>query len=152
MTSREREQAAFAHQEADRVPVDFGNFCCSNINSITMKRLREHYGLPDRPVKIKDMSTMVGIMEEDLMEAMGCYVQELDPYSDTFGNINRNWKEWTYLGETALIPGDCALRDDGKGGTYIYPCGDAGVEPGGYMPANGFYFDNLQRSPAVKNQ
>jgi hypothetical protein len=64
MTSRERVKAAFAHKEADRVPVDFGNFCCSNINASTMRKLRRHYGLPDHPVKIKDMSTMVGIMEE----------------------------------------------------------------------------------------
>jgi hypothetical protein len=148
MTSRERVKAAFAHKEADRVPVDFGNFCCSNINAITMKRLREHYGLPDKPVKIKDMSTMVGVMERDLMDVMGCDVQELDPYGDTFGNVNRDWKEWTYLGETVLIPGSCAFKEDGKGGTYIYPFGDAGVEPSGYMPAGGFYFDNLQRSPA----
>jgi hypothetical protein len=147
MTSKERVKAAFAHKEADKVPVDFGNFCCSNINAATMKGLRKHYGLPDTPVKIKDMSTMVGIMESDLMDAMGCDVQELDPYGDTFGNLNQDWKEWTYLGERVLIPGGCALREDDKGGTYIYPFGDTSVEPSGYMPAKGFYFDNLQRSP-----
>jgi hypothetical protein len=87
-------------------------------------------------------------MESDLMEVMGCDVQELDPYGDTFGNVNQDWKEWTYLGETVLIPGGCALKDDDKGGTSIYPCGDSSVEPSGYMPAGGFYFDNLQRSPA----
>ncbi|MHC6202671.1 uroporphyrinogen decarboxylase family protein [Breznakiellaceae bacterium SP9] len=147
MTSKERVKAAFAHKEADTVPVDFGNFCCSNINAIVMKRLREHYGLPAAPIKIKDMSTMVGVMEPDLMDVMGCDVQELDPYSDTFGNVNENWKEWTYRGETVLIPGGCALKDDGKGGTYIYPFGDTSVEPSGLLPSGGFYFDNLQRSP-----
>jgi hypothetical protein len=147
MTSKERVQAAFAHKEADKVPVDFGNFCCSNINADTMRKLRRHYGLPDHPIKIKDMSTMVGIMEEDLMNLMGCDVQELDPYGDTFGNVNENWKAWTYLGETVLIPGDCVLKTDEKGGTYIYPCGDASAEPSGYLPKGGFYFDNLERSP-----
>jgi hypothetical protein len=48
--------------KADQVPVDFGNFCCSNINADTMRKLRRYYGLPDHPIKIKDMSTMVGVI------------------------------------------------------------------------------------------
>jgi hypothetical protein len=147
MTSRERVKAAFTHTEADRVPVDFGNYCCSNINANTMRKLRKYYGLPDHLIKIKDMSTMVGVMEEDLMVVMSCDVQELDPYGDTFGDVNENWKEWRYLGDTVLIPGGCALKDDEKGGTYIYPLGDMSVKPSGYLPAGGFYFDNLERSP-----
>ena len=147
MTSRERVKTAFSHKEADKVPVDFGNFSCSNINADTMRKLRRHYGLEDHPVKIKDMSTMVGIMEDDLMDAMGCDVRELDPYTNTFGDINKDWKEWHYLGETVLIPGNCALKNDEKGGTYIYPQGDTSVKPSGYLPSGGFYFDNLERSP-----
>jgi hypothetical protein len=148
MTSKERVKAAFAHKEADRVPVDFSNFGCSNINVSTMRKLRRHYGLPDHPLKIKDISIMVGVMEEDLMEVMGCDVQELDPYYDNFGNvIDGGWKEWSYMGETVLIPESCALKSDEKGGTYIYPQGDTSVKPSGYMPPGGFYFDNLERSP-----
>ncbi|MDR2484800.1 MAG: methyltransferase [Treponema sp.] len=147
MTSRERVKTAFAHKEADQVPVDFGGFSCSNINADAMKKLRRYYGLPDTPVKIKDMSTMVGVVEPDLMEALGCDVQELDPFTDTFGNRNLAWKEWAYLGDAVLIPEECVLKNDDKGGTYIYPCGDGSVEPSGYMPAGGFFFDNLERSP-----
>jgi hypothetical protein len=148
MTSRERVKTAFAHKEPDRVPVDFSNFGCSNINASTMRKLRRHYGLPDHPIKIKDISIMVGVMEEDLMEVMGCDVQELDPYIDNFGNvIDGGWREWSYMGETVLIPESCALESDGKGGTYIYPQGDRSVKPSGYMPPDGFYFDNIERSP-----
>ena len=147
MTSRERVKLAFEHKEADKVPVDFGNFGCSNINVDTMRKLRRYYGLEDHPVKIKSMFSMVGVMEEDLMDVMGCDVQELDPYANPFGNVNKDWKEWSYLGETVLIPGGSALRNDEKGGTYIYPQGDTTVEPSGYMPSGGFYFDTLERSP-----
>lgn len=147
MTSRERVKMAFAHKEADKVPVDFGNYECSNINVDTMRKLRRYYKLPDHPIKIKDMSFMVGIMEDDLMDIMGCDVKELDPFADTYGNINKDWKEWNYLGETVLIPGSCALKEDEKGGIYIYPMGNTNVEPSGYMPSGGFYFDNLERSP-----
>ncbi|MDR3334517.1 MAG: hypothetical protein LBT13_06485 [Treponema sp.] len=72
MTSKERVKAAFAHKEADKVPVDFCGMSCSNINAIVMRQLREYYGLPKIPVRIKDMSTMVGVMERDLMDALGC--------------------------------------------------------------------------------
>ncbi|MDR3170159.1 MAG: methyltransferase [Treponema sp.] len=147
MTSKERVKAAFAHKEADKVPVDFGGMSCSNINAIVMRQLREYYGLPKMPVRIKDMSTMVGVMERDLMDALGCDVRELDPYGDTFGNSNIAWKEWEYRGDTVLVPSNCVLKKDAKGGTYIYPQGDASVAPSGYLPAGGFYFDNLQRSP-----
>jgi hypothetical protein len=37
-----------------------------------MRQLREYYGLPKIPVRIKDRSTMVGVMERDLMDTLGC--------------------------------------------------------------------------------
>lgn len=49
--------------------------------------------------------------------------------------------------ETVLIPGDCVIHDDGKGGFYVYPEGDDSVAPSGHMPAGSFYFDNLTRTP-----
>jgi len=147
MTSRERVKAAFAHKEADKVPVDFGGFCCSMINAVVVKNLREYYGLPYEPPKIADMSTMTAFVEKDLKDVMGCDVQSLNPYADTYGHINKDWKEWNYRGETVLIPGNCNITDDGKGGYYVYPEGDTSVEPSGHMPADSFYFDNITRSP-----
>ena len=62
-------------------------------------------------------------MEPDLKDAMGSDVQALDPKYDTFGHANDNWKEWTYHGKSVLIPGNCTVDDDRKGGYYVYPMG-----------------------------
>lgn len=147
MTSKERVQAAFAHRQPDKVPVDFGGFCCSMVNAIVVKELREYYGLPCQPPKINDMSTMTAYVEPDLAQAMGCDVQQLYNYGDTYGHINTEWKEWRYRGETVLIPANATVKEDGAGGYYVFPEGDAAAAPSGHMPANGFYFDNLTRSP-----
>lgn len=147
MTSRERIKAAFAHRQPDKVPVDFGGFSCSMINAICVKELREYYGLPYQPPKISDMSTMTAFLDYDISEAMGSDVQQLFNYGDTYGHITADWKEWSYRGETVLIPSNCIVKDDGIGGYYVFPEGDDSVEPSGHMPAGGFYFDNIERSP-----
>lgn len=147
MTSKERIQATFAHRQPDKVAVDFGGMSCSMINAIVMKELRSYYGLEKRLPKINDMSTMTAFVEPDLADCLGCDVQQLNNYGDTYGHINTNWKEWTYRDETVLIPGNATVKEDGKGGFYVYPEGDDSVEPSGHMPANGFYFDNLTRTP-----
>lgn len=147
MTSRERVKASFAHKQPDKMAVDFGGFCCSQMNALVVAKLREYFGLGGDPVKIIDMSTMTGLVEPDLKDVMGSDVQSLDPRYDTFGHTNDHWKEWTYHGKTVLIPGNCVVDDDGKGGYYVYPMGDSSVPASGHMPANGFYFDNIMRSP-----
>lgn len=90
---------------------------------------------------------MTAYVEPDLAECMGCDVQQLYNYGDTYGHTNDNWKEWTYHGEPILIPGNAVVHEDGKGGFYVYPEGDDSCAPSGHMPAGGFYFDNLTRSP-----
>lgn len=147
MTSRERVRAAFEHRQPDKVPVDFGGMCCSMINAIVLKDLRAYYGLEYRPPKINDMSTMTAFVEPDLADCLGCDVQQLYNYGDTYGHINTDWKEWRYRGETVLIPSNAVVKDDGKGGYFVYPEGDDSLPPSGHMPANGFYFDNLTRTP-----
>ena len=44
-------------------------------------------------------------------------------------------------------PGNAIVKEDGNGGYHVYPEGDDSVEPSGHLPANGFYFDNLTRTP-----
>ena len=147
MNSRDIVRTAFEHKQPERVPVDFGGTSTSMINCQVVAKLRNFFGLEKRLPKINDMSTMTAYVEPDLAEAMGCDVQQLYNYGDTYGHVNTEWKEWTYHGTPILIPQNCIIHDDGKGGYYVYPKGDDSVEPGGHMPANGFYFDNLIRTP-----
>lgn len=147
MTSKERVLTAFAHKQPDKVAVDFGGMCCSMVNVTVVAQLREYYGLEKKLPKINDMSTMTAFVEPDLAECMGCDVQQLYNFGDTYGHRNIAWKEWTFRGIPVLIPEDCTIREDGNGGYYVFPEGDDSVEPSGHMPADGFYFDNLTRTP-----
>ncbi|MCI1304890.1 MAG: methyltransferase [Lachnospiraceae bacterium] len=149
MTSRERVLTAFAHQEPDQVPVDFGGMCTSMVNCQVVAQLRDYYGLEKKLPRINDMSTMTAYVDPDLGEAMGVDVQQLYNYGDTYGHINTEWKEWQYRGTPILIPKNATIGDDGKGGYYLYPEGDASCEPSGHMPADGYYFDNLERGEEV---
>lgn len=147
MTSRERVKKAFEHKQGDKVPVDFGGMCTSMVNALVVKELRDYFGLEKRPPKINDMSTMTAFIEPDLAEYMGCDIQHLYNFGDTYGHRLDEWKEWEYKGEAVLIPKNCTINDDGKGGYYVYPEGDDKCAPSGHMPAGSFYFDNLTRTP-----
>jgi len=144
MTSKERVKLALNHKEPDKVPIDFGGQCCSMMHVTCVAQLREYYGLKG-PVKVADPSTMTGIIEDDLKEAIGCDVDSLEPYTNFFGFKNENWKEWRYKGIDVLVPGDFNVTEDGKGGYYLYPQGDTSVPPSGHMPEGGYYFDNIIR-------
>ncbi|MBQ9061244.1 MAG: methyltransferase [Eubacterium sp.] len=145
MTSRERVLTAFAHKEPDKVPVDFGGMCTSMVNCQVVAQLRDYYGLEKRLPKINDMCTMTAYVEPDLGEAMGVDVQQLYNFGDTYGHKNVEWKEWEYRGTPILIPSNAVLKDDGEGGTYVFPQGDDSVAPSGHFPPDGYYFDNLER-------
>ena len=145
MTSRERVLTAFAHKEPDRVPVDFGGMATAMVNCQVVAQLRDYYGLPHALPRVNDMSTMTAYVDPDLGECLGGDVQQLYNYGDTYGHINTSWKEWTYRGTPILIPENAALKEDGKGGFYVFPQGDATAAPSGHFPADGYYFDNLER-------
>lgn len=148
MTSRERVLCAFEHRQPDRVPVDFGGTSTSMIHCSVVAGLRDYYGLEKRLPRINDMSTMTAYVEPDLAQCLGCDVRQLDNYGDTYGHTNTAWKEWFYHDIPVLIPADCTIGSDGKGGDYVYPQGDASCAPSGHRPAGSYYFDNLTRSPA----
>ena len=91
------------------------------INATVMKGLRDYYGLEDRPPKINDMSTMTAFVEPDLADCMGCDVQQLYNYGDTYGHINTDWKEWEYRGVKILIPPTAPSMTTEKAATTYIP-------------------------------
>ena len=150
MTAKERVKTAFAHRQPDKVPMDFGGMGCSTTHVTNVAKLREYYGLEKRPVKVFDIFGMTGAMDEDLKEAIGTDVEQITPFNASFGlRTDRDWKEMSYMGVDLLVPAECQITDDGKGGWYIYPQGDTSVAPSGHMPAGGFYFDNVERPQPI---
>ena len=71
MTSKECIRAAIEHRQPDRLPMDFGASFITGIHCSVVENLRCHYKLEPTPVKVCEPFQMLGLVEDDLKEAMG---------------------------------------------------------------------------------
>ncbi len=150
MKSRKRILDTLSHIQPDRVPIDFGGTTVSGMHVTCVAALREYYGLEKKPVKVYEPYQMLGLIEDDLKEAIGADVEPVGPNSSLFGFPNENWKEWKLdNGLVVLVPGKFAVTENEKGDKFIYPEGDTGVRPSGHMPKGGFYFDSIIRQETI---
>jgi hypothetical protein len=150
MTSRERVANAINHRLPDRIPVDFGSTGVTGIHVSCVAALREHYGLESRPVKVHEPYQMLGLVEDDLKQAMGIDVDGVFGRKTLFGIAADNWKPWrTQQGLDILVPGDFNTTVDSNGDILIYPEGDLSVPPSGRMPKGGYFFDTIVRQQTI---
>ena len=146
MNSRERVAAALEHREPDRVPVDLGGAVVTGIHAVALDKLRRALGLEERPVKVYEPMMMLGVVDEDVVEAVGGDVVGLNAPGTLLGYKNENWKDWTMPGGTQVLMGGGFEYTTGTDGTtYAYPQGDRSARPSARMPADGLYFDNVVR-------
>lgn len=146
MTHREIFQSVINHKNAGKVPVDFGATGVSGLHISCVDALRRHYGLDKRPVKLFEPYQMLGLVEEDLANAMDIGVSGVHGHKTMFGFDVADWKEYTLAdGLVVLVPGDYNTTTDKDGITYIYPDGDLSAPPSGCMPKGGYYFDAIIR-------
>jgi len=145
MTSKERIRASIEHRQPDRLPIDFGASFITGIHSSIVENLRRHYHLESRPVKICEPYQMLGLIEDDLKEAMGIDTTPVLPNRTIFGFVNENWKLWrTPWGQEVLVSGHFEV-DENERGTFIYPDGDRSVPYSGHLPKTGYFFDAIIR-------
>ena len=85
MTSKERVKNSFNHKPTDKIAIDFGATAVTGIHVLAIERLRAHYGLEKRLVKVIEPYQMLGEIDSDLMEVMGVDVIGLKPYNTMFG-------------------------------------------------------------------
>ncbi len=150
MTSKERVLAALNHKEPDRIPVDFGATAVTGIHVKIVGALRAHFGLGGGPVKVHEPYQMLGLVEEDLKQALGLDVNGVFPPETMFGFRNRNWKPWRLDDGTEVLVSDLfQTTKDTKGDTLIYPKGDMNARPSGRLPKDGFFFDTIIRQPPI---
>jgi uroporphyrinogen-III decarboxylase len=146
MLSRERLLTSLNHQQADKIPIDFGSTAVTGIHVIAVEKLRRHFALEKRPVRVNEPYQMLGEVEEDLQEAMGVDVAGLYSRNTMFGFPLLDWKEWQApWGQDLLVPGNFHTAPDAKGGLLIYPEGDRTVPASGHMPAASYFFDAIIR-------
>jgi hypothetical protein len=150
MTSRDRIQTTLRHTPPDRVPIDFGGTAVTGMSAICIAALRDYYGLEKRLVKVWDPLQLIGLLDEDLKQAMGIDVEAVVGPRNIFGFANENWKPWRLSnGLEVLVPGGFNTTVDAEGNTYLYPEGDTSVPPSGKMPKDGFYFDAIVRQGPI---
>ena len=141
---------ALAHREPERVPMDFGSTTVTGMHALCVERLRTHYGLERRPVKVHVPYNMLGLIEEDLAEAMGLDIAGVFPRNTLYGYPNENWKEFeTPWKQVVLISGHFQYTADATGDLLTYPEGDMTARPSGRMPASSYFFDTVIRQEEI---
>ncbi len=149
-TKRKRVLDAINHRTPDRVPIDFGGSAVTGMHVSCVAALRDHYGLEKRLVKVCEPYQMLGLIEDDLKQAIGIDVTPLMNRTNMFGFENRDWKPWIFNGLEVLVPaGFRTSVEPEKGGTLIYPKGDTSAPPSAHMPKDGFFFDSIIRQKPI---
>lgn len=151
-SSRQRVLAALAHRAPDRVPVDFGSTGVTGIHVSCVAALRDHYGLEKRPVKVHEPYQMLGLVEEDLQQALGIDVQGVFRRKTMFGFPVGDWKPWRFNGLDVLVPGRFEVDEEPNGDTTIYPEGDRTAPPSGRMPKGFHFFDAIVRQEPLDDE
>jgi hypothetical protein len=93
---------------------------------------------------------MLGTVEKDLLEKIGADVVPLYNRNNLMGLSGNTIKPWKMTdGTPVLMPDDFEYDVSEKGDTWVFPCGARGAPYSLHMPAGGYFFDNIYRSPPV---
>ena len=138
------------HKQPDKVVVDFGSTSVTGIHVLIVEKLREHYGLEKKPVKVVEPYQMLGEIDSELIKALDIDVIGLFSAKNMFGVPNENWKvHKTLWGQEVLFPGSFNYKYNNNGDILMYPEGDTSVPPSGMMPKTGYFFDALNRQQPI---
>ncbi len=149
-SSRQNFLKTINHKQPERVVVDFGSTGVTGIHVLIVEKLREHYGLEKRPVKVIEPYQMLGEIDSELIKAMDIDVIGLFSAKNMFGVPMENWKvHKTLWGQEVLFPGDFNYTYSDNGDILMYPEGDTSVPPSGMMPKTGYFFDALNRQQPI---
>lgn len=150
---RQRLLDALNHRQPDRVPVDFGGTAVTGMHVSCVAALREHYGLPKRPVKVHEPYQMLGWLDDDLKQALAIDVEGIPGRYTIFGFPNENWQPWrTPWGQEVLVSEFFRTKTEANGDVFIYPVGDTSVPPSGHMPAGSYFFDSIIRQEPLDEE
>ena len=149
MNSKERVLSSLNHRTPDRVAVDFGSTAVTGIHCSIVEKLREHYGLERRPVKVHEPYQMLGWVDDDLRDAMGIDTVGFMPFRTLLGYGNEAWKPWrTPWGQDVLMSVHFEY-DERPDGLVAYPEGDRSAAPSAHMPNGGYFFDAIIRQQEI---
>lgn len=147
MTSRERIIATIHHQQPDRVPIDLGATGQTGMSASTVYRLRKALRLPEKEIKISEIFQLLGKIDKDLLDYVGADVIGLNNPVNMFGVPDGALKPFRMAdGTPTLISSGNAYDVKPDGAVEMYPQGNRKVAPSVQMPADGYFFDNINRA------
>ena len=150
MDSRKKLKDSLEHRSTGSFPVDFGATPVTGVHVIVVEKLRQYFGLENRPVKVTEPFQMLGEIDEDLLDHMGVDVIGISPERNMFGHSQGDWKPFrTFWGQEVLVPGEFMTGIDEKGDLLMYPSGDTSQAPSARMPTKGFFFDAIIRQKPI---
>lgn len=154
MTSKERFDLTVNHRQPDRIVVDMGATAVTGIHVLAVENLRKYYGLEQRPVRVIEPYQMLGLVDDELIEAMGIDVVGAWGKNNMFGIYNHEpLKEFrTFWGQTVLVPEGFKTTDAENGDLLIYPEGDTSVPPSARMPKASYFFDAIVRQEPIDDE
>lgn len=135
MTSRERVLTALNHQPADRVPIDLSGHRSSGIAAVAYAKLRNHLGLPKKPVRVYDPIQQLAVVDPDVLDLFGVDTIEL---GRGFALTDDCWKDWELPdGTPCQMPRWALPERDGQRWVIRSKSGRVIAE----MPAGSLYFE-----------
>ena len=149
-SSRQNFLKTINHEQPGKVVVDFGSTGVTGIHVLIVEKLREHFGLEKKPVKVIEPYQMLGEIDAELIKAMNIDVIGLFSAKNMFGVLMENWKvHKTLWGQEVLFPGGFNYTYNANGDILMYPEGDTSVPPSGMMPKTGYFFDAIDRQQPI---
>ncbi len=150
ISSRQNFLKTINHEQPDKVVVDFGSTGVTGIHVLVVEKLRSHFGLAKRPVRVIEPYQMLGEIDEELIDAMDIDVIGLFTAKNMFGVLMENWKvHKTLWGQEVLFPEGFNYTYNNNGDILMYPEGDTSVPPSGMMPKTGYFFDAINRQKPI---
>jgi len=151
MNSREQFLKTVNHRQPDRIVIDLGSTAVTGIHIQTISKLRRHFGLQRKPIRVIEPFQMLGEVDWELIDSIGIDVIGAWGKNNMFGFHNHApYKEWkTPWGQRVMVPMNFNVTTDTNGDILMYPEGDTTVPPCARMPKTGYFFDAIIRQEPI---
>jgi hypothetical protein len=142
MNSREQFLTSVNHKQTNRVVMDLGSSAVTGIHVQTISKLRRHFGLQRKPIRIIEPQQMLGDVGWELIDSIGIDVIGAWAKNNAFGfNNHAPYKEWkTPWGQRVMVPLNFYTSNNENGDLLIHPNGDNTVQACASMPKSDYTF------------
>ena len=141
MTSRERVRKVLNHEEADRMPIDFGAMRSTGMTAVAYNNLKKYLGLSTETTKIYDIWQQLAEPEMNLIERFHGDVVQLHRLAPSFNIPIDEWKMGADVeGTPSLVAKNFNPVTNDRGDKLL-------LNPDGtviaHLPAGGYYYDQV---------